>query len=886
MNPEYAVYCDADRYFYDAPRRVSSAADTRTVHFPTVRGPLPEGWERHLRGDWAAFAPVGARLPAQGWKIHVSAGLDNAASVLDRVAGHCFAAGVPFKCLPSPYLLHMRSAKYADRAGSGKFLTVYPADEKQCEELAGALDALLAGEHGPYVLSDLRWGAGPVYLRYGAFAQRYCYGEDGALCPAVEDPEGRLVPDLRGPAFRTPDWVEPPDFLRPHLEARAALAVTDLPYAIEGALHFSNGGGVYLGRDKRTDARVVLKEARPYAGLAADGADAVARLEREYEVLRKLAGLPSVPEAHELLSVGEHRFLVMEYVAGTTLNTVFARRFPLAASEPGPEALAEHAAWALRMHGLVEEAVAAVHARGLVFSDLHMSNVMVAEDESAVFLLDFEAAAPAAENRRQVVANPAFVAPADRRGTDIDRYALACLRLALFLPLTTLLPLDRAKAAHLADLIAARYPVDRSLLDEAVREIGRGDSRATAVRSAPHLPAQPTEPHLSAEPAEPYLPAEPTDWPAARDSMVRALLASATFDREDRCFPGDIAQFASPCGGQSLGYGAAGVLYALDSVGTRCPDAEEWLLLRSKRPASGTPLGLYDGLTGTAWTLWGLGHREHALELAHLAAEQALEPLAPDLHSGLAGIGLALGDLAEQSGDGTLREASLRCAELAVRTLAAPPRKGGRAGLLHGAAGTALLCLRTYERTGDPVLLEAAAVALRRDLARCRTDSRGALLVDEGRRTMPYLGAGSTGIGMVLDAYLEHREDEELAGQRPAVLGAALSSFYVQPGLFRGVAGLLLHLAQTSTEVPDRPEVLHRQAALLGCHAVPYQGELAFPGEQLSRLSMDLSTGTAGVLLALGSALGGTAAHLPFLPPTAAHKPVLSQGRNVGTPCP
>ncbi len=33
------------------------------------------------------------------------------------------------------------------------------------------------------------------------------------------------------------------------------------------------------------------------------------------------------------------------------------------------------------------------------------------------------------------------------------------------------------------------------------------------------------------------------------------------------------------------------------------------------------------------------------------------------------------------------------------------------------------------------------------------------------------------------------------------------------------------------------------------------------------RLSMDLSTGTAGCLLALGSALHDQPVHLPFLPP-------------------
>ncbi len=235
-----------------------------------------------------------------------------------------------------PALLALRNSKYADRAGSGKFITVYPHSEETFPEVCAALMELLEGEHGPYILSDLRCGNGPVHTRYGAFAARFCTGPDGRPVPAVADPQGRLVPDDRGPAFRVPAWVTPPDFLRPHLEARAAVGLGDLPYTVEKALHFSNGGGVYLGRDTRTGEQVVLKEARPYAGLAADGADAVARLGRERTALERLAGLECVPAVHDAFEVGGHHFLVLQYLPGTTLNTVFARRFPLARQNPAP----------------------------------------------------------------------------------------------------------------------------------------------------------------------------------------------------------------------------------------------------------------------------------------------------------------------------------------------------------------------------------------------------------------------------------------------------------------------------------------------------------------------------------------------------------------------
>ncbi|MBT2387825.1 class III lanthionine synthetase LanKC [Streptomyces sp. ISL-11] len=871
MNKGYAVYCDADRQFYDAPHRLPTDGDGPSALYPTARREPPEGWQRHRTGDWLAFRPLDARLPDQGWKIHVSACLDNAERILAAVRDYCVPRGIAFKCVPSPYLLLTRNAKYADRGGSGKFITVYPADDERCRAIAEDLDALLAGEAGPYILTDLRWGDGPVHLRYGSFTLRHCYDDRGELCPAIENADGVLVPDRREPAFHVPEWLTLPGFLAPHLAARSATKVSDIPYRIDRALHFSNGGGVYVGTDLRDDRKVVLKEGRPHAGLAADGADAVTRLRRERDALRRLSGLPCTPEVHDYVTLGDHHFLVLEFVEGRPLNSFFARRHPLIDPDPGRERLAEYTEWAIRMYRLVEEAVDAIHARGVVFNDLHLFNIMVAEDERSVVLLDFEAAGHIDEGRRQTVASPGFVAPADRKGFDVDRYALACLRIALFLPLTSLFAVDRNKAAHLARIAAEQFPVPAGYFDEAVAEIVHGPR---GVRGSTPL-----------APAAGYLPVAPADWPHSRDSMTEAVLASATPRREDRFFPGDIAQFETG-GGICFAHGAAGVLYALDATGgrERCADAEEWLLRHTKSPESGTPLGFYDGLAGVAWVLERLGHRARALELAETITAQNWDHIAPDLHSGLAGIGLALDSLATATGESALHDAALRCARLITDRPTGATAGKPRAGLLHGATGTALLFLRLYERTGAPELLDRAADALRRDLARCVLGTGDVLQVDEGWRTMPYLGAGSVGIGMLLDDYLAHRPDAEFAQARGRIVRAAQATFYAQPGLFRGTAGMVLYLSRTTAGGPGtRPADLRRQIGSLSWGAVPYRGHLAFPGEQMMRLSMDLATGTAGCLLALGSALHPTPVHLPFLPPLRRPSEPVLRGRTENT---
>ncbi|MGW2567256.1 class III lanthionine synthetase LanKC [Streptomyces sp. NPDC001537] len=850
MDKRYEVYALADRHFYETPDRLAGAGQQPAPLFETARREVPEGWDATRIGDWLTLTPLGADGsalpgPAQGWKIHASATRANAERVAAIVWDYCVPRRIPFKFVPGPHLLHLRNTKYAARDTSGKFVTVYPADEEQLHRVLGELGQLLEGFEGPYILTDLRWHDGPLYVRYGAFARTFVVDERGSLVPAVRDGAGTPVPDRRAPSFQVPEWVTLPSFLEPHLAARNTTTVGELPYRIEKALHFSNGGGVYAGTDTRDGRKVVLKEGRPHAGLASDGADAIARLEREKQALEQVAGTGVVPEVRDWFTLGDHRFLVMDFLEGRPLNSFFAERHPLLTPDPDPEAVARYTAWAVRIHGAVQRAVEAVHSRGIVFNDLHVFNIMVAPDEESVFLLDFEAAAPVSENGRQVVAHPGFFAPPDRRGADVDRYALACLRLALFLPVTTLFVVDRGKAAHLAEVIAEQFPdVPREFLDEAVAEITRG-----AGVGAPAL-------------------VRPGDWPHSRDSMVKAILASATPEREDRLFPGDIAQF-SDGGGLGLAHGAAGVLYALAETGAeRYEEGERWLLERTAPPPPGTPLGLYDGLAGVAYVLDRLGHRQRALDLVEGILAEKWQNLSSTLHGGLAGLGLVLGQLASATGESELRERAAEAAEIVVRRLAEPlpdkPRR--RAGLLRGASGPALFLLRQYEWTGDAGLLEAAAVALRRDLDCCVVQkSGGGLEVDEGWRTLPYLGDGSAGLGMVLDDYLAHAADAEFDKARSGILTAATSRFYAQPGLFQGRAGMILHLGRT-TEPSATERHLAEQIAALGWYAMAYEGQLAFPGHQMMRLSMDLATGTAGCLLALAAATDGSA-HLPFLPP-------------------
>ncbi|HEY2673722.1 MAG TPA: class III lanthionine synthetase LanKC [Rugosimonospora sp.] len=911
MSEGYEAFCVAHPLFYDALHSESTAGTT----FPTAGRPLPDGWRREEQSDWLVFAPSTVDLPMQGWKIHVSSTLPGAGRILDAVWDYCVPRGIEFKFLRSEMALWLRSSKYAPRGYSGKLVTIYPHDDGDCERILRELGAILDGEPGPYILSDLRWGDGPLHVRYGGFAPRHCVDESGQVVLAIADDTGTLVPDRREPVFRVPAWLELPEFLASHLANRNAVTVSDIPYTIESVMHFSNGGGLYRGTAVADGRPIVLKEARPHAGLDGSGADAVTRAAREFDVLGRLAGIPAVPEVYEFFTLGEHRFLAMEFIDGIPLHKALVRRYPMIEVGATPEDYAGYVDWALGVYWQVEAAVLEMHDRGVVYGDLHLFNVLIRADDT-VALLDFEVASLVEENARPALGNQAFAAPPTVTGADVDRYALACLRLALFLPITQVLWLARSKVDDLAAVIRERFPVPADFLAYAVEIIRAAEVGRPAVPARPTIPAQPvpvTEPALVTRPAG--LPTrdaapmatpdaalalpdvapmatpdaapeaeggaapatlDPADWPGIRERLVRAILASATPERVDRLFPGDIEQFR--LGGLGLAYGAAGVLYALSVTGSgHHPEHEEWLLRQAKQPPPGTMMGLYDGLHGVAFVLDHLGYRAEALDTLGMCLSDGWESLGLDLIGGLSGIGLNLAHFADRTGDAALRDAADRAADLVAERLGdeeSVAQTSGLdhpyAGLMRGSSGPALLLIGAYDRTGDRAYLDRAAVALRQDLRRCVVRDNGVMEVNEGWRTMPYLAFGSAGVGVALDRYLARCPDERFAQAGRAIRRAALSPLYVQPGVFGGRAGMLLYLAgQTGTPGTD-PDVLDQLGAL-SWHAVPFAGGIAFPGDQLLRLSMDLATGTAGVLLAVGAALHGQPVDLPLLPRAGRH---------------
>lgn len=820
---------------------------------PGVRfhpAPLPETWIRLDEGAWTHWGPPDLILPDQGWKVHVSSSRSNARSVLAVVSLTCRDLGVPFKHLAGERIFLLAHDKHAARPQSGKFCTLYPPTDECALAVMRRVSADLAGIGGPFVLSDRRFGDSTcVSYRFGAFRGRTRVDAEGNNIPIMTGPDGQDVDDERKPAFHLPPGLSDP--FREATPAAAAGRVTMHGYVFDKVLRHSNAGGAYRFRTEDGTA-VFVKEAKAHNGYTADGADAKTRLLAEYLALREIhARAPGLcPRPLELFHHWEHTYLVSEFLPGVSLYRWMVTNNPAVLDHTDVAAYAGYHDRCLALLDQLETQLRTLHDLGFVFIDLSPTNVLV-DDDDRVRLVDFEAVQPIDDVRRYM-GTPGYLPPDPRTVVrhdprDLDRYGLSALALLLVFPAHE--PAERHPAVldHLHADLTELAPVAPRLWQWAVRSHAR--------TADTHLPTP------SAVRADPVA--------ALRDLAERtadAIEEMAQPDRPARVYP------TIPLGYQTntraLAAGTAGVLYALHRAGRACDPAVVHRLRDEALAAAETSApGLLHGSAGIAGVLAELGEVDAAESLLTAAAAHPLNNSSATFGGGAAGT--ALGLLAHHR-----RTGEQRWLDQATRLLDSVPDGAeltarlsttNRSGLVGGRTGVALALYRLYRCTGDDRLFARGMRLLHEELAYAVPlpgEGLGFRIAQADRRVYPYLFAGSAGYAAVLARFLAHRPGAEFDGvdgdlaaaeALARCLRACAARFTVFPGLFPGLAGLVMTLTDVGTRL-DRPDLLG--AALTNArglfrYAVPHKNGVGWLGEPGQRLSADLWSGAAGVLLAL-----------------------------------
>jgi serine/threonine protein kinase len=185
----------------------------------------------------------------------------------------------------------------------------------------------------------------------------------------------------------------------------------------ELVLHIARGdlSDVYEGRDHLLRRSVAVKVYRLEAPVDRD------RLEAEIATL-VAHNNPGAVQVFDAGTEGGALFVVMELVNGPTLRSILGKRGALAPLEAASFGLA------------VADAVAFVHAAGIVHTDVNPANVLCGRDGS-VRLADLSSARIAADP--DAVGKPAYMAPEQVKGDvvtpAVDVYALGVLLLELLM---------------------------------------------------------------------------------------------------------------------------------------------------------------------------------------------------------------------------------------------------------------------------------------------------------------------------------------------------------------------------------------------------------------------------------------------------------------------
>ena len=714
---------------------------------------VPEHWTSSDSGPWRSHRPrshpTARPLPHSGWKVHISAHPDHAATAVERTAHACVEHGVAFKHLRSSGLAHALQMKFAPTAHSGKVVVCYPQPE-DLEDLCRALVGALDGIEGPDIVGEPRIGTSPVHLRYGAFVGEWLAIGNGVV-PAMRR-GGELEHDRRGWAA-----VSPP---HPYADAVAAehrrtLTAATLPLRDARLIHRTNAGGVYRGTwdDGRA---VIVKEARHRAGLDLDGIAAPIRLAQEHIALQRLSGKSVAPEPIWYGTIGPSDFLVMQDVGVGTLVHHEARRHP--AIIPGIDVQTSgYAAWMDDVLAALRQALVDMHAAGVAHGDVHPANVVMQENGSAR-LIDFESCAIDGVPRARGVAAAGY-SSGTRPTPQGDRAAVDNIAVALL---------------HPAAVNATSAPVRADMLAGARADLD----------SAPHSDR---------------LPAPTTA------ALIDGIRSAATFDAPDALFPVDHRRFHALGAGLSLLWGTAGVLVELQRCATDRAFLDagvEWLA-KAALTAPQLPPGFGDGGHGIAWALAELGDVSSAEKVLAQLDDGRPGPTGPWWRNGNSGIALAFAHIARASGRNDLRDRALALTE--SLPISGTPPADHVPGIGSGGAGVACAAHTLGQLLGGDT--DAASnAALDWDLHACEQRA-GGLYGRQDSVLLPYLGRGSGGVAVAAGMCGIELEAPVVAG-----LSAATATPIVAfGGLYEGRAGLAVAAhAISSGEHPYLPELTRR----------------------------------------------------------------------------
>ncbi|MDX8367660.1 class III lanthionine synthetase LanKC [Cytobacillus sp. IB215665] len=866
-------YLSFHDYHYESPQYYHPNDEL----LKTVRNLLPFNWSINRNSVWLhASTPESKEIPIQGWKIHISATHRNCVDILKKVVPILISNNITFKFLADRYIVNFTNSKTRDRGSSGKFITIYPSNEKEFREIIDKLYWNLKEFKGPYILSDMRYkDSNVVYYRYGAFKEMKKVNVLGQQEYKIMTPDGELIPDNRLPYYNLPYWVKDP-FIDENIMNNTDSTLKDGRYRVERVIQFSNTGGVYEGIDLKSGNKVLIKEARPHTFIYADGSDAVARLKKEYDLLKEMECEGITPKAIDLVQEWEHLFLIEEFIDGTNLAPFVTRKTPFRLINPTSDNFHSYVKMVKDIWLQIVKGVNEFHKRDIIIGDLSSLNVMVCENGPiSIKFIDLEGAWKIGTDLPSDIRTPGYSSKYDNdKGPLSDIYSIGAIMLSTLFPMNQLLELDQSKNEVFIDSLGKRLGLSESILLLIKKCMYENANKRPAIKEIQNSIESSITDKITIRidgNAENIFEHQlnMNEQQINLKKIVSNIESSSDYNRRDRLFPSDPKVFiTNPL---NLAHGAVGVGYALTKInGETSSSLKSWILMQNITNESYSP-GLYYGLSGIAWGLWELGLEERAIQVLTNGLQHPLLFTHAEIYSGASGVGLSCLYFYNKTLNQLWLDNAVKIGDWLNKSKKEdtngnyywPDYNGDIwTSYAKGSAGISLFLLYLSEITGDENYLVTGKRALEFEISHLEETDEGFLItrrgtINEGENRESvlshYWADGSAGVATAVLRYWSITKQERYNKIAQKLLNDAKRSITVFPNLFKGLSGLGNVLIDAYEIFEDESYLYEANKVAKGINLFKIERPegIAYPGEQLLRASTDFGTGSSGIALFL-----------------------------------
>ncbi|WP_257390048.1 hypothetical protein [Streptococcus pseudopneumoniae] len=319
-------------------------------------------------------------LPVYGYKIHISATLDNYKDIYNLLSPLLDDRKISYKYIYREEDVAYNFSIRESPANSGKYFTIYPKNNDAFRSILELLyQTIPKNMEGIYILSDRAYkDSNTIFYRYGFFREDLEYLEKGI--PTLLGPNGEKWQDYQKAYFNLPEWIQDIQentFIKDSYLARN--------YRLKTVLTQSNGGNVYQVDSVIEGKKYILKECRPHI-ISFGGVETQALRKNEYEISKKL--LDCVPAVRETVTEWINQYYIYEFIDGSDLLKYTKPYSIVSYKKPNKELNIKRFKSFLLITRELLELIEYFHSRNIILNDIHPGNFI--KSKNKLYFVDLE----------------------------------------------------------------------------------------------------------------------------------------------------------------------------------------------------------------------------------------------------------------------------------------------------------------------------------------------------------------------------------------------------------------------------------------------------------------------------------------------------------------